>query len=330
MIKIAEKESWNLNNIQKTSRKEFILWINEGDKLHDVVTCPFCKMNNFIRISNVDRFGLSFNALQCENCNLVSTSPQIKEEYLPEYYDKFYHPLIFGETEAKDFLFNSSQGKKIYKLIAEYIPSSKKDLRVFEVGAGSGSNLRGFSEYAKKFNINCSLEGLEYSTTYVEKAKKDNIILYADDLNSYVDKTESQFDIIILSHVFEHVTQSVEFLELIKKLMHENTILYIEVPGILSLHKNQAYRRLLKRYLVHAHIYHFTAESLEKMLIKNGFIPEFINENVESVFKINNSNIKTTLKHTSNISLYLNNLNRYKIIYKINFYFKKLLNKLIG
>ena len=330
MIRIEEQESWNLNNIQRTSREEFLIWINEKNKLHDIVACPFCKSNNLVEISNVDRFGLSFKALQCKDCNLVSTSPQIKEEYLPEYYDKFYHPLIFGETEAKDFLFNSTQGEKIYKLISKYIPNSTNNLRIFEVGAGSGSNLKGFSEYAKKFNINCSLEGLEYSTTYVEKAKKDNIILYTNDLNSYVKKTKSKFDIIILSHVFEHVTQPVKFLESIKKLMHENTILYIEVPGILSLHKNQAYRGLLKRYLVHAHIYHFTAESLERMLIKNGFIPEFINENVESVFKINNTNIEIALKHTSNIPLYLYNLNKYKIIYKILFYIKKVRNKLIG
>ena len=281
MIKIIEKAEWNLNEIQIKSRDEFINWANSNNIADSIQECPNCGEKSFSTLSKVDRFGLNFESLMCNKCNLIRTSPRIKESFLPEYYNKFYHPLIFGETEAKDYLFDSSQGEKIFKLTYPYI-ESKKNLKVFEIGAGSGSNLKGFRDTAIKKDITCTLEGLEFSENYVKKASEIGVKLYTESIEQYI-KThhDTNYDVIILSHVFEHINNLDEFLSSVKEIMNDNTLLYIEVPGVLMLHKNRAYSCNFKKYLVHAHLYQFTAETLKNTLEKNSFQLEYINEMVE-------------------------------------------------
>jgi len=311
MIKVIKESSWSLNNIQLESRKKFIEWINSTNKLNYIQECPFCGGIEFKQLSDVDRFGLNFEANQCQNCNLVFTNPQIKEEFLPEYYNVFYHPLIFGTEQVLNFLFDSNQGQKIYSLISKYI--KKNSLDVFEIGAGSAGNLIGFQEIALNNNIKCNLEGLELSERYIEYAKTLNITLYSDQLKDYIEKVNKTYDVIILSHVLEHVNNLNNFLQDVKKLMHPKTLLYIEVPGILNLHNNNAYKCNFKNYLVHAHMYHFTAETLEKVLLANGLFPLQINEGVEAVVQLN-SGENVLPKCSSNIEKYLYNLERNKKI----------------
>ena len=110
--------------------------------------------------------------------------------------------------------------------------------------------------------------------------------------------------------------------------MNKNTLLYIEVPGVLMLHKNGAYNCNFKKYLVHAHLYQFTAETLKKTLEKNSFQLEYINEMVESIFKLKSKkSFSGTIK--SNVDNYLNNLQKYKILYCIPNILKRIKNKII-
>jgi len=326
MIKIIEKAEWNLNEIQKKSRDEFINWANSNNIVDSIEKCPNCGEKSFSTLSKVDRFGLNFEALKCNKCKLIITSPQIKEFFLPEYYNKFYHPLIFGETEAKDYLFDVSQGEKIFNLTYPYI-RNKKNLKVFEIGAGSGSNLKGFSDTAIKKGITCTLKGLEFSENYVKKASEFGIQLCTESIEQYIKTNDTKYDLIILSHVFEHVNNLEKFLSSVKKLMNEDTLLYIEVPGVLTLHKNNAYACNFKRYLVHAHLYHFTAETLKNILEKNSFKLEYINEMVESIFRLKSEKSPTATVE-SNVEIYLNNLQKYKLFYCIPNILKRIKNKI--
>jgi 2-polyprenyl-3-methyl-5-hydroxy-6-metoxy-1,4-benzoquinol methylase len=326
MIKQIEKEAWNLNSIQTNSRSKFIAWINENNKLVEISSCPNCDSKQFKQICNVDRFGLNFNSLQCSNCKLITTSPQIKKEYLPEYYNTFYHPLIFGEIEAKEYLFDSTQGAKIFKILLPFL-KDRKQLKVFEIGAGSGSNLKGFSDIAKKYGIKCSLEGLEFSEKYVKKALEFDIKLYAKPIEEFSAQINDKYDIFILSHVFEHVNNLDDFLSHVKKMINDDTLVYIEVPGVLTLHKNNAYNCSFKRYLVHAHLYQFTAETLKIILEKNSFQTIYINEMVESVFMLENKDMQNKKIHSDVVS-YLENLQNYRFMYCLVNVFKRIKNKI--
>ncbi len=305
MIKVLKKEAWSLNQLQLKTRDELIRWLNSSNKVKKLHKCPQCSSKKLKVISKVDRFGLNFKAVFCKKCSLIFTNPHIKEKYLGEYYDKYYHDIVFGTKEVLEHLFSSSQGNKIFHRVFRFL--MKKNISVFEVGAGSGGNLKAFSNEAKNKNIQCNLEGLEYSQKYCEQAKKDDIVLHSTSLASY--KKTNKYDVVILSHVFEHVVRLDEFLKDIKKLMARDGLLYVEVPGVLNIHSNHAYSYEFKKYLIHAHIYHFTAKTLQNILIRNGFEILTINERVEVVARLGRRKPK---KIASNSLKYLKQLSSFK------------------
>ena len=76
------------------------------------------------------------------------------------------------------------------------------------------------------------------------------------------------FDLIILSHVLEHVTQPIELMSQVASLLTPNGICYIEVPGLMNL--EQWYSGNILEYLQNAHRWHFTQGTLEALLNRCG------------------------------------------------------------
>ena len=276
-----------LNEISKKYKQMFLDDLKqEIIKTKQVVQCQ-CGSKNLEVLAKIDRFGLPFESLICKDCGLVITNPQIAEESLPYYYDKYYHPLNYGKEhlENQEALFANGQGAKIFNILKPYLPNKRK-LRVLEVGAGTGNVLKEFKEEAKKNNIIIDEIGTEYSNDCIKIAKeKYNIDIIYGDIQTVVNKN-LKFDIIILSHVFEHFTDLKKELNNLKFIMDKDTLLYIEVPGIKAIHKSEYYGFSLLGYLIHAHMYNFTKNTLENILQINGFKTIFSNENVEAIFKI--------------------------------------------
>jgi len=76
---------------------------------------------------------------------------------------------------------------------------------------------------------------------------------------------EMKFDVIYLSHVFEHLCRPDMFLKKIKKNLRKDGILFIEVP-------NCANRAILDGSVRgNPHIHHFTPKSLNLLFNSNGY-----------------------------------------------------------
>ena len=267
-----------------------------------------CGSENLEELTKIDRFGLPFGSLICRDCGLVITSPRISQESLPYYYDKYYHPLNYGKEhlENQNALFADGQGKKIFTILKDFLPN-KERITILEIGAGTGNVLFEFKEEAKRENILVEELGTEYSQDCIDKCKEKSINSIFGNIQTVLELNK-KFDVIILSHVFEHFIDLNKELEDLKKLMTDETLLYIEVPGILVNHKKSYYDFSFLGYLVHAHMYNFTLNSLNKVMELNGLNYIQINENIEGVFKIN---LKS--KHKNREEEYI----------KINNYFKQ-------
>ena len=65
--------------------------------------------------------------------------------------------------------------------------------------------------------------------------------------NAYSDLTnvEGKFNIIVLSHVLEHVVNPIDYLKLVNNLLVKNGILYIEVPFLDYQYKGEFFPHLL-------------------------------------------------------------------------------------
>ena len=97
------------------------------------------------------------------------------------------------------------------------------------------------------------------------------------------------------------MTDPFNTLNFLKKISHEETIFYIEVPGGLDLKTRYVYDCDFLKYLTHAHTFNFSLSSLKATLNQCGFELVQGKEKVESIFRLNrNENNSFTLRENNN------------------------------
>lgn len=101
--------------------------------------------------------------------------------------------------------------------------------------------------------------GVDYPNEFTELAQKKGLeILFGriEDIDF-----KKKFDLIVLSHVLEHITNPKALIYSLKKLLSTKGILIIEVPSVDNL-LNGKYSFDLLKYFQNMHIHHFTINSL--------------------------------------------------------------------
>lgn len=141
----------------------------------------------------------------------------------------------------------------------------------------------------------CECYGCDYGNAYIEFGKTKGVNnLYEGGFETIVGK--AQADIVILSHVLEHIVDPVQFLSEIKsKILSDNGVIFIAVPGMLYNHPG--YDNVLS-LLCQAHVYYFTLATLDFVCGKAGFERMQGNEKVQGIYRQNESvNIKADPRH---------------------------------
>ena len=280
-----EKPKINLSKNQINEINLLKEKIKKGEYIYEEVVCEVCKNDESSIISKYDRYGLPYVSNLCKTCGLIYTSPRFDQSSYVKFYDSQYRKIYtsFPRKSSKEDFFKSqkTRGKKVLDFIIKNNPN-KKINSVLDVGCGMGGLLIPFKEN----NIN--IYGVDYGSDFVKFGRSKNLNL---DIGGIKDVKE-KFDVIIYSHVFEHIMDLCSELSEIKKRLNVNGILYIEVPGVMNLDKN--YRNDLNRYFQNSHTYNFSLITLKNVLISNGFELVYGNENVESIFKISNVSYSIT------------------------------------
>ena len=254
---------------EKISSKKYIF---------ESVKCAVCNSIEFEKLAEKDRYGLFFPVVICKDCGLVQSNPRMNEFSYTEFYKNDYRNLYEGKPEPDDIFFQKQlkKGEKIYNFLntVENINFNNK-LNILEVGCGAG----GILEYFKRKGHH--VNGIDLNDTYVEFGKeKYHLDLTSTSLKDY--SPGKTLDIIIYSHVLEHILDPIQELEIIHNILSPDGHLYVEVPGIKNL--NISYDMDFLKYLQNAHVYHFTLESLVNLLNKNEFELIKGNEIIMSVF----------------------------------------------
>ena len=298
---------WPLNELQQNTLSDFKRAQKDGTiKFVQRINCA-CGVEEPIHLANIDRFGLPINSYICGNCGLIYTSPVLTPDSLRPFYEKYYHLLHFGSPPSSDkTLYAKGQGKKIYNLLKKWCDTKK--ITVLEVGCGSGSVIKEFIKEALNDGCKARGIGLEYSKEYVECFDPEglDIKLLSGDLHNIASST-GPYDVVIMSHVFEHFLEPQVELQTLKKFINEHSLIYIEVPGIFSLSYRYVYNCDYLRYFTFAHIYNFNLISLTNLLSKNGFGLLWGNEEIESVYSLGRQTIDTS-DNTKNVITYIRNL----------------------
>lgn len=234
------------------------------DKVQDLyMHCVNCGNPDFSTILNGYDFDTgtdTFLLEQCNQCSLVRTAPVLTDEQLAPYYARQY----YGSGSKKFTAWiehwvrynNNKKAKSIFTLLAGNNPSPD----ILDIGCGRAQLLRALA------SMGCHCTGMERGN-FPTSGQANLHIIQQDFLQASLG--EQQFDVIIIWHVLEHLSDPVKAMEKISRLLKPGGILVLSVPNFGSF---QA--KLFGAHWFHLdlprHTYHFCQATITKLLAKNG------------------------------------------------------------
>lgn len=257
--------------------------ICDGSVRVEKVDKCFCGSTSFRLLSEFDRFGLPFGTHICKECGLISQTQKMAEKSLPIFYEKIYWPLI----NAGELYLTAEKSDEKIPYVLNHISTHLKSIKIFEIGCGSGSRITSLSNALKSKNINTEMYGCDYSEKALKLAEGKGVITLTGGMEQLAKYGVA--DVIILSHVFEHFSDLNVAMSYLRNLCSNETLIYIEVPGVLDLKNKSEYTFNYQYYCVLAHIHNFSLETLSMVLGKGGFTLIDGDEYVRAVFKMKES-----------------------------------------
>lgn len=270
-----------LNEVQLQMKLQIEQKIGGGRYHFESVPCAVCanQDGNFEMIADKDRYGLRMTVVICRDCGLIQTNPRMNQDAYNEFYDIEYRPLYGGDKEDMATFFRKQydRGREIFHYLDSHGGLGKRDgMYVLEIGCGAGGIIGYFRDRG------CRVRGVDLGSAYVAYGKREHgLDLTVGNIDSLRDCQD--FDLIIYSHVFEHVLAPNAELRKIVGLMAEDGLLYIEVPGVKNIHN--AYEGDLLRYLQNAHVYHYSLASLSNVALRNEIEMVAGSEAVQCIFR---------------------------------------------
>jgi len=252
-----------LGSIQKEAREKIARKIREGIYRFEVSICPVCISRDFEQLAEKDRYGLPHGVVICKGCGLIRQNPRMDQSSQETFYREDYRRLYSGirESYADIFYEQYVRGRKIYEYL-ENCSSVQISGKILEVGSGPGGILAYFRERGHKvFGYDIDTAAI----TYGRSGKGLSLSAGETGAISYPWNP----DMVIYSHVLEHLENPIEELITIKQYLNESSLVYIEVPGVKNL--IGTYGRDFLLQLQNAHTYYFTLATLSNVLKKAGF-----------------------------------------------------------
>ncbi|HEY5603072.1 MAG TPA: class I SAM-dependent methyltransferase [Gammaproteobacteria bacterium] len=231
--------------------------------------CVSCGQSSFTRLIDGYDFDTGekpFALELCDHCGLTRTSPVLNADELGAYYeidyygsaDKKFNPFI----ESWTIWSNKRLADKILHSARNRSGGEGESIRVLDIGCGRANLLKAFNRRG------CQCFGVERSD-FPDDPGLNNITVYKQDFLD-IPLQENHFDIVVIWHVLEHLTDPAATLKKVQKILKPGGTLVVAVPNFGSLQS-----RLFGKHWFHLdlprHTYHFTRQSLQRMLNNTGF-----------------------------------------------------------
>lgn len=291
MFPLYKDDNISIEVISKDRKKAVIEFENKVRKkeFRYIINNCICGNTNphfDIVLSLKDRFGISIKFLLCKKCSIVRTSKKLERTSLSSFYTSYYRK-IYGNDLASikdEYTQQSIKGELYRSKISKYINFENVE-SIFDFGCGTGGVLSAF------LNKNISLYGSDYNMHRLEYGRERNLNLY----HAVEDKeiiTSQQYDLIILSHVLEHLSEPLIEINDIFEMIKEGGHIYIIVPSPLNIGKSPA---VTYKFFQNIHLYNYNKKYLETFFQNLGMEIIFINEICECILR------KPKLWHRNNL-----------------------------
>lgn len=199
----------------------------------------FYTINRILPLSKKAKFKLYLN--------LVWIFERFSHEYSFKNYSPTEHPIRLHTK----------------KILLDFI---KEDQAVLDLGCYAGDMSVYLADKAKL------VVGVDYDKNAIQlannKYRKDNLTFICADAYAYLNSTDVKFDVLIMSHILEHLEDPVSFL---KKYSPFFKYIYIELPDFEYSFLNQ-YRKDLNLKLIYTdddHVSEFGREELRTVIEKS-------------------------------------------------------------
>jgi SAM-dependent methyltransferase len=212
-----------------------------------------------IVVAHVDRYGIPLRTVLGRKTGLMRSGPYYSSDYLAIFYCDYYRSLYRPKRFSRSWFLAEQirHGQRIMEKLPEKL---KPGARVLDVGCGMGGMLVAFAFEG------CEVVGFDYGADYTAKGRRLGLDIRTGGFETIA--AEKPFDLIMMSHVLEHVADPIGFAKSAAGALAEDGRCYIEVPGIFNI--RNGYDGDILTYLQNAHQWHFTAATLRAVLSRAG------------------------------------------------------------
>jgi trans-aconitate methyltransferase len=192
----------------------------------------------------------------CNNCGLIQND-FVNSLYLDSYYHKNYREERKEAITDKYLEFMSLRAGSQHKFISENLPNGTLIGSVLDIGAGAGKLL-------EKFKDQATLHAVESDLAMREYMQKIGLITVIND--SQLFGGNNKFDLITMSHVFEHINNPLEYLYRLHQIVADNSFVFMEIPNE-PVHLVS--HNVLKKKKGIGHLFDYTIDTFRQMIAKS-------------------------------------------------------------
>lgn len=233
--------------------------------------CPLCKECNMLFISHVTHklpenaspLKGTFDIVSCESCGFAFSDALISEDEMKTHYCEHSNCHDVTLTLGSGF---SPLDKKRLSGLAKRVEANtvNKESVIVDIGCGSGGLLLELKGLGFKNLIGCDISNA--CVSYIRSLGFEGFQYF---LGSQFEHNV-QADIIILSHVLEHLENPLEAISALHGVLKNDGLLYVEVPD--AEHFRDYCACLLYDFSIE-HINYFSSKTLSSLLKTAGYSP---------------------------------------------------------
>lgn len=233
--------------------------------------CPVCQHTE-VQILHHQKFDLpsyhilpaQYDVVSCTQCGFAYADTDANQQIYNEYY------TLLSKYEDSEVSSGSSSPidiERYEQVFHRIVPHLKSTSTILDIGCANG----GLLSYLKNQGY-LHLTGLDPSASCVRFMNSQSIDAVQGDLfdNVLLDNG-LKYDVVIISHVFEHLYDILEATERIGRYVNEGGIVYIETPNAAEYDKHFI---VPYYYFDVEHINHFTTVAHQNLFLQKSF--EFI------------------------------------------------------
>lgn len=229
--------------------------------------CPVCQTEDgavlgCLRYTLFDESPLAntFNVVCCVKCGFVFCDTPSSQDDYDRFYEKSFYSSAYLNRE-----FSADEKKYLVQtldILSPYL--TDKNASIFDIGCGIGvlletlhtlgyKNLYGIDPSPSCVNLLNTYKGIQAKIGSVSGMPSDGI----------------KADVIILSHIIEHVLDLPLALQSIGSKLSEGGLVYVEVPDAI---RYEAFKGISPlRFFYLQHVIHFDQSHLRNLFVSNGY-----------------------------------------------------------